>query len=106
MTAAWSAPTTPDEVARRAGGRKHHNARRRWLAFRRRYLEVSRRLFTKGALKRGYQARLASELGVSRATISRDVRYLRQHGHYRCPACAAMAKRPQAQQKCANHTGT
>ncbi|MGH7169064.1 MAG: helix-turn-helix domain-containing protein [Gemmataceae bacterium] len=102
MTAAWSAPTTPDEVARRAGGRKHYNTWRRWLAFRRRYLEVSRRLFAKGALKRGYQERLARELGVSRATISRDVQYLKRQGHYDCPACGAMVKPSKPHQKCAN----
>jgi DNA invertase Pin-like site-specific DNA recombinase len=102
MTAAWSATTTPDEVARRAGGRKHYNTWRKWLAFRRRYVEVARRLFAQGAWTRGVQARLARELGVSRATISRDVQYLKRQGHYSCPACGAMVQPPKPQQKCAN----
>ncbi len=104
MTAVWSAPTTPDEVARRAGRRKHYNTWRRWLAFRRRYLEVARRLFAKGAIKRGVLTRLAHELGVSRATISRDVQYLKSQGHYYCHACGAMVKPTKPCQKRANHT--
>jgi hypothetical protein len=96
MTAAWSAPTTADEVARRAGGRKHYNSWRRWLAFCRRHTEVARRLFAQGAWTRGVQARLARELGVSRATICRDVQYLLRQGHYPCPHCRALGRLPKS----------
>jgi hypothetical protein len=94
MTTAWSAPTTAEEVARRAGGRRRYNTWRQHLAFFRR-MEVARRLCAQGAVQRGVQARIAREMRVSRATISRDVRYLRRLGHYYCPTCGAMVKPPE-----------
>lgn len=93
MTYAWSFPTTPDEVARRAGGRRHYNAWRQFRALHRRS-EVARRLTVQGAFRRGFQARLARELGVSRATICRDVRELRRFG-YSCPRCGAYMRPPE-----------
>jgi hypothetical protein len=51
-------------------------------------------LFAKGKLfERGNQARLARELGVSRATICRDVRAILAWGHP-CPCCGAYTKPP------------
>jgi hypothetical protein len=94
MSVDWSAPTTPDEVARRAGGRKRYNTWRKWMAFRRRHVEVARRLFVQGALfKRGIQAELARELNVSRSTICRDVAYLIRLG-WPCPHCGAYKYAP------------
>jgi len=87
MTAAWSAPTTAEEVARRAAGRTHYNAWRKSMALRRR-CEVSRLLTAQGAFRRGYQAKLARLLGVSRATVCRDVATLRREGRP-CPSCGA-----------------
>jgi hypothetical protein len=93
MTAAWTAETTPEAAARRAGGRRHYNAWRQHLAFYRR-VKLSRLLFAKGKLfERGNQARLARELGVSRATICRDVRAILAWGHP-CPCCGAYTKPP------------
>ncbi len=93
MTYAWSFPTTPDEVARRAAGRRHYNCWRQHVAFYRR-MEISRRLTVQGAFRRGYQARLARELGVSRATICRDVRELLRSG-YPCRHCGAYTRPPE-----------
>jgi hypothetical protein len=68
----WSSPTSFNEVCRRAGGRRHYNS---W----RRFMKVSRRrdvmlLLVKYGYQQGVQARIARLLGVSEATISRDVR--------------------------------
>ena len=69
MTAAWTAETTPEAAARRAGGRRHYNAVRCFARILRR-VEVMRRMTCQGTLFRhGFQTELARELGVSRATI-------------------------------------
>jgi hypothetical protein len=74
-----------------AGGRRHYNAHRQFLALDRRR-KLARMLRQKGGMtKRGYQARLARKLGVSTATICRDVRYLLQLG-WPCPCCGAYAR--------------
>lgn len=67
----WSAPVSPDEANRRASGRRRYHAKRRIDRFFRR-LKVLDRLRDEG-LRFGAQARWARELGVSEATISRDV---------------------------------
>jgi hypothetical protein len=64
-----------DAVCRRAGGRRHYNAWRQFQQQHRR-LEVSALLGRYGIAKHGVQARIARELGVSEATVSRDVRAL------------------------------
>jgi hypothetical protein len=57
-------------------------------------MEVARRLSFKGAfLQRGLQASLARELGVSRATICRDVQAIMAWGHP-CRFCGAGAQPP------------
>lgn len=63
---------TFDEVCRRAGGRRRYNIRRQRAAFERR-ATVARLLVEYGRNKRGTRARIARELGVSEATISRDI---------------------------------
>ena len=75
----------PAEYAyRRAGGRNRYNSIRQMRADMR-VAKVSE-LLQKYPHERGLQARIAEELGVSEATISRDVGRLMHSGH-RCPAC-------------------
>ena len=60
-----------EAICRRAGGRRHYNSiRQTRAAFRR--LQVAR-LLCRWGLGYGVQARVARRLGVSEATISRDV---------------------------------
>ncbi len=61
-----------NEVCRRAGGRRRYNLQRQ-LEARERRKEVGRLLDLYGNSIRGTQARIARELGVSEATISRDI---------------------------------
>jgi DNA invertase Pin-like site-specific DNA recombinase len=72
---AWAAPTGRDEVCRRASGRRHYNAVRRFRAVFRR-LQVVRLLGAYGLTRRGSQAKIARELGVSRSTVCRDMAFL------------------------------
>lgn len=67
---------TKDEAFKRAGGRRRYNLRRQEAASARRD-EVSRLLDLYGERRRGTLARIARELGVSRATVTRDARDLR-----------------------------
>src|SRR5919109_610106 len=72
MPNVWSAPTSWTEVCQRANGRrKYHSIRR--LQARLRRQQIARHLRREG-LGRGVQARLARTFGVSKATISSDVR--------------------------------
>ena len=85
MSNGWSTQRVSDgEAAARAGGRRKYNALRRDRAeFRR--IEVADRLVTYGWTY-GVQARIAEELGVSDATISRDLKAIFP-GAIECPAC-------------------
>ena len=90
---AWSANASWEEVRRRAGGRRRYNAVRGLRALLRRR-EVARLLSVQGGLTyRGTQARLARQLGVSRATICRDLAYLMRQC-YPCRCCGAMLTPP------------
>src|SRR5882724_152031 len=72
MANVWSAPTSWTEVCQRANGRrKYHSIRR--LKARLRRQQVARHLRREG-LGYGVKARLARTLGVSKATITSDVR--------------------------------
>ena len=72
------------EAAARAGGRRKYNALRRDRAeFRR--IEVADRLVTYGWTY-GVQARIAEELGVSDATITRDLKAIFRLS-IECPTC-------------------
>jgi hypothetical protein len=72
MPNAWSAPSSWREVCQRANGRrKYHSIRRLHARLRRR--QVARHLRHEG-LGHGVRARLARTLGVSKATITSDVR--------------------------------
>lgn len=94
----WSLSTSADVVARRCGGRRRINAARRRLA-----LERQRALLLLAQAEgwpltgRGGQARYARALGVSRATVCRDVHvvldWMRQ-GPRPCPLCGSAASGP------------
>jgi len=64
----WSAPTTREIMARRAGGRRHYNSCRRFCAAMRR-----KRIVTLLPAYGWRQARVARALGVSESTVSRDL---------------------------------
>ena len=73
----WTAPTSDAIAARRAGGRKRHNAERQAVRDRRREL-LARIAIARGGWWFAYRngAELARTLGVSRATICRDLHAL------------------------------
>ena len=75
MVHAWSLPVSDDLAERRAGGRRHYNALRHLRAEIRRTKLI--RFLLAHDFEYGSQARAAVALGVSPATISRDVRILR-----------------------------
>jgi len=87
----WTALTTLDEVRRRAGGRNRYNSLRRDMAAFRR-LDVIRLVRRFHGLRRGVQARIARELGISEATVSRDLQALLHRG-YVCPTCGSICTR-------------
>jgi hypothetical protein len=74
----WSAPTDWETVCRRAAGRNAYNSRRRLLQEFRRFelVRAADRLRGRSLWARGAQSELAAMLGVSRSTISRDVKAL------------------------------
>jgi hypothetical protein len=86
----WSEPTSDDEAHARAAGRRRHNALRRFRAQLRR-VQVLNLAGELGGFHPGVQAQIARLLGVSEATISRDVAAIlsgpdpRDAG--RCPFC-------------------
>src|SRR5262249_18500878 len=91
----WGSPTTWDEVCRRAAGRRHYHAMRRlWRDLRRRKVV---KLLARHGLGHGVRARVARELGVSEATVSRDVRAILT-SHAPCPCCGRLAPRGQVEQ--------
>jgi DNA invertase Pin-like site-specific DNA recombinase len=67
----WHRPTTPADVYRRAGGRRHRNALRRAAAWARRRV-VAYRLLAGAS-----QSEIARALGVHRATVCRDLAAIR-----------------------------
>ncbi len=90
MSKSWGAPTSWDEVCRRNAGRAHYNAvRRAQRELRRRKVLTLLRTY---GYEQGVQARIAVELGVSEATISRDVRALLDT-HFECPTCGSLVHR-------------
>lgn len=88
---AWSQAKPFNEVCHRAGGRRAYNALRRDLAAFRR-LDVARMLLKYG-LRRGVQARIARELSVSEATVSRDIQKALYSGAQVCQHCGSYKPR-------------
>jgi hypothetical protein len=87
---AWSQPTTWDEVTRRAAGRyKDNTLRQLQAAVRRR--EVLKWL-GEFDWTYGVQARIAPQLGMSEATISRDLAVLLLLMQ-ECSACGGLQPR-------------
>ncbi|MBS1806817.1 MAG: hypothetical protein JST84_01335 [Acidobacteria bacterium] len=78
----WHFPQAPEAVARRAGGRRRFNAERQRRAENRRvlvewrFLQVAEEFLLSRKNPRGWQTRLADELGVSRMQIGRDFKRL------------------------------
>jgi hypothetical protein len=85
----WSAPTTRDEIGRRAGGRRHYNHWRQAVRDLRRLMVVG--LLARYPLRRrGTVRAIARALGVHPATVCRDLQaLLREHG--RCPHCGQLS---------------
>ena len=71
---ACSERVSNDVAQRRAGGRRRYNAQRRAQCGARRRLVL--RVLLQHGRPEGLQTALAAQLGVSRATICRDVRVL------------------------------
>ena len=71
----WAGYTTETAMQRRAGGRRHYNAVRRFRAELRRRQLAALLLADEGGWW-GQQARMARALGVSEATISRDLAWM------------------------------
>lgn len=75
----WSEKACNREAFHRAGGRRRYNAMRKLGASARQIMLLKMcgngyfRLF----IERGFQAEMARELGVSKATISRDISLIR-----------------------------
>ena len=83
--AAWSAPTSPEVVARRAGGRSRYNKERQARAAARRVLiwhefgsDLLRRRRVVGDISRAF--------GISRSTARRDCARLAE-SQVPCPVC-------------------
>ena len=84
MSNGWSEWVSDGEAAARAGGRRRYNEVRRVRAQYRR-IQVAERLLSYGWTY-GAQARIAEELGVSDATISRDLKAIFPRAIL-CPVC-------------------
>jgi hypothetical protein len=84
---------TTEQVHRRAGGRRRYNFERQLRAKLRRlqvrYLLLENRLWIGELVQHGALAEIARQLGVSRATICRDLQQLREEYHQVgiCPTC-------------------
>ena len=93
MSAQWSAPIGDAAAYRRASGRRHYNSVRRDRARYRQVYEVQD-LLAKYGFAFGVQAAIARKLGVSPATISRDIKALLAGWNARCPHCGGLVCRP------------
>jgi hypothetical protein len=86
----WGESVSTDEAHARFAGRRRYNAVRQLHATLRRH-QFAELLQAAGGISPGVQARIAAHLGVSRATISRDVRaILRGLPSPTCPCCGAL----------------
>lgn len=91
---AWAAPTDSAEAWVRAGGRRAYNSWRREMAGYRHaaVLRLANRYEPGGLWGYGVQSYVARELGVSPATISRDMRIILKRFRQRneCPGCGGI----------------
>jgi hypothetical protein len=87
---AWSSSVSSIEAFQRAGGRRAYNALRRDLKLFRRH-DVAQLLLQYG-YRRGVQARIAKALGVSEATVSRDIKATLYAPHV-CQTCGGYRPR-------------
>ena len=89
----WSAQIDSVTTHRRAGGRRRWNSYRQLKAKLRQHKVLAimaEMVLPSGKLHRGMQARIARMLGVSQATISRDIiAVLRPEPSRYCSACGA-----------------
>lgn len=90
MSNDWSRSIPPAQAHARAGGRRSYNARRRRAALSRRRRLVER--LGELGFTWGIQARLAAELGVSPATVSRDLAAVFPLAQ-ECPCCGSLVER-------------
>jgi hypothetical protein len=86
----WRAPKSWDEVCRRAAGRRRYNAERQVGVMVRRWRVLE--LVKQTGLVSGAQRRMAKELGVSEATISRDIDAMLPLAMF-CPCCMSLVAR-------------
>ena len=86
----WRQPTSDEAAWRRASGRRHVNAWRKFKAVVRQR-EVARLLLADGRsmFDRGVQSDIAKRLGVHRSTVHRDIWALIAEANTRrvCPLC-------------------
>jgi len=88
--AAWHQPTSTAEAFRRSRERRAYNAARRFRADQL-AIEIFRRLCALDFV-RGSQSRVAEDLGVSAATVSRAVARLPMPpDELKCPVCGAVS---------------
>jgi DNA invertase Pin-like site-specific DNA recombinase len=99
VSAGWSSPVSTAEAYARAAGRRHYNAKRRDQALARQ-AEIVRRwdraalLGAPNPLAYGGKTRLAREFGVSAATVTRDLRRIRERlERLPCPVCSSPVDR-------------
>lgn len=75
----WSKQVGGNESARRAGGRRRHNAAKTRRMWERRFAILRMMRSTSGDLQHGGQRLLAERFGVNKSVISRDVAWARKH---------------------------
>src|SRR5262245_58723405 len=93
MSKTWSTPTSPDEMKRRAGGRRRYHYLRRLDQLRRR-MKVFELLNMEGGPRHGLQREIAQVLGVSPSVICRDFQYILTALAHRCRQCGAAVPPP------------
>jgi hypothetical protein len=86
----WSAPTSWEEVTKRAAGRAKYNSLRQFQAALRRRQVLT--LLGEYGWSYGVPARIARQLGVSAATLSRDLARLMPL-MIECPTCGQLRPR-------------
>lgn len=73
----WAKPVSGSEAGRRVTARARYNSKRKQQRYKRR-LEIARLYYANGEPARGEQQRLAEKFGVHKATLSRDMAWVRK----------------------------